>query len=207
MTKYAYILIMISLISCHTESGKEVNLVKTNSISVLSKIELTESHSKPQYPFIDELNKQGFGTDTNRLKELAEYAYWDLRKSAFKLDDNVLVNQLDIKNSRVLEFRKFDNKDSLFTNSIKNGKGFYFVKVDSNGKAQKNSFDFGMEIWDYQKTDTAAMFQSWKEIYHPMPLYIELIDNQLYIFYTRRSVDYEYLINLKNKIIKAPKKV
>ena len=195
---------MISILSCQTESDKEINLAKTDSIPHLSKTELSQKKVKPKYPFIDDLNEQGFGTDTNRLKQLAEYAYWDLRRSLFKLDDNVLVNKLDIKNSRVLEFRKFDNKDSLFTNSLKNGKGFFFVKVDSNGIGQKNSFDFGMEIWEYQGTDTSSLFQSWKEIYHPMPLYVELIDNQLYVFYTRRSSDYKYLIELKSKIIKAP---
>ena len=177
---------------------------KIDSIPDVHKTELTQIPSKTKYPFIEELNKQGFGTDTNRLKMLADYAYWDLRKTSFELDDNVLVNNLDIKKSRVLEFRKFDNKDSLFTNSLKNGKGFYFVKVDSSGIGKKNSFDFGMEIWDYQGTDTSSLIQSWKDIYHPMPLYIELLDNQLYVFYTRRSVDYKHLFEIKNKIIKAP---
>ena len=202
---------MISILSCGSESSTEMNTVnqdsKTDTIPDVDKTELTHIPSKPKYPFIEELNKQGFGTDTNRLKQLADYAYWDLRKTPFELDDNVLVNNLDIKKSRVLEFRKFDNKDSLFTNSLKNGKGFYFVKVDSSGIGLKNSFDFGMEIWDYQGTDTSSVIQSWKNIYHPMPLYIELLDNQLYVFYTRSSVNYKYLVELKNKIITAPNTV
>ena len=201
MTKYVLIIMMISLFSCHSESGKEVNLVKTDFTPVLGKTELTQGPSKPKYPFIDELNEQGFGTDTNRLKRLAEYAYWDLRKSPFEFDSNALVSRLDVKKSRVLEYRKFDGKDSLFINSLENGGGLYFVKVDTSGVGIKNSFDFGMEIWDYNGTDTLSLFQSWKEIYHPMPFYIELMDSQLYVFYTRRSVDDKYLVELKNKII------
>lgn len=204
MTKHVYILIVISLLSCLTETGKEFDLAEVDAQPDLCETELTQEPSNPKYPFIVELNERGFGTDTNRLNQLAEYAYLDLRKSAFKLEDNVLVNKLDIENSWVLESREFDNKDSLFTNSLRNGKGFYFVKVDSNGVGQKNSFDFGMEIWDYQGADTSLLIQSWENVYHPMPLYIDVINNQLYVFYTRRSVDYKYLIEIKNEIIRAP---
>ena len=211
MTKYLNILIVISILSCQTKSVKYGNMVNqssnTDSITDAGKTELTPIQIKPKYPFIDELSKQGFVTDTNRLKHLAEYAYWDLRKSPFEVDDSALINRLDFKKSRVLEYWKFDDKDSLFINTLKNGKGFYFVKVDSSGIGQMNSFDFGMEIWDYQGTDTSSLVQSWKDIYHPMPLYIELLNNQLYVFYTRRSVDNKYLVELKNKIIKAPNNI
>lgn len=208
MTRYLYIAIVIFILSCQTEPSTEMNSVKADSeldsIPIVVKTDQVDVSTKSKYPFIEELNKLGFGTDTNRLKHLAEYAYWDLRKTPFKLDENAITNNLDIKKSRVLEFIKFDNKDSLFTTSLKNGKGFYFVQVDSNGIGQKNSFDFGMEIWDYQGSDTSLLIKSWKDIYYPMPLHIELLGNQLYVFYTRRSVDYKFLIEIKNKIIKAP---
>ncbi len=154
------------------------------------------------YPFVEKLKKLGFGTDTNRLKVLASYAYWDLRNTPFRITNGILVSDLDIKNSYVLKWRKYDNKDSLFNTSLSNGVGFFFGQVDSNGIGLKNSFDFGLEIWDFKGIDTTKIIHDWKSIYYPMPLEIVFDRNKMYVFYTRRSVDYNNLLKYKEIIMK-----
>ena len=197
--RYSYILFIVLILSCQNEQTNKLNLI-TQNIHNEAVPHLEESNSTKinLYPFIKELNKQGFGTDTIRLKQLAKHVYKDLRLSPFKTDGNTLLNKLDIKQNSV----KKTYNNSMLISSLTNGKGFYFVKVDSNGIGQKNSFDFGMEIWRYKVKESSSLINAWKKAYHPMPLYIEILNNKLYVFYTRSSADFKQLIELKNLIIR-----
>ncbi|MCB0396258.1 MAG: hypothetical protein KDD36_06375, partial [Flavobacteriales bacterium] len=142
-------------------------------------IEEDESDNHLKYPFIEKLHALGFGTDTNRLHQLAYYAYPELKTSPFNEDGNALVCQLDIHNSRVL--KRFPTGDiaSVLLNSLHNGKGFFFVEVDTNGVGLKNSFDFGMELWDYTEMDSSLIRNAWKEVYFPMPVRVDIINGKM----------------------------
>ena len=155
-----------------------------------------------EFKFVEEFMAKGFGTDTNRLYNLVEYAYRDLRKSPFVKVDGILFTELNVRNSEVLNRRKADGRDSLFINSLENGKGFYFVKIDSLGNGLKNSFDFGLEIWDFKGGKLSRIKSYWEGIYHPMPLYIETREDKMFVFYTRSSINYKILQEQMKIILK-----
>ena len=205
MKKLSVLLGSIVVLSCQTTLSKDSNsMEKETTPKAVNESRVSEStlvEMNPKYPFIDQLRKEGFGTDTNRLNQLASYVYSDIRKSPFAKYSNVFVNNLDITNCSVLQGKSWDKKDSIFKYSLDNGRGFYLVKVDSNGIGVKNSFDFGLEIWDFNGQDTSFIKKSWQAVYHPMPLYIEVLNNQLYVFYTRRSVDCKKLVEIKNNVM------
>ena len=151
--------------------------------------------------FISKLKAKGFGTDTARLRVLARYAYFDLRKTPFTIVDGDYHSPLNIKNSKVLSWRDGKERDTLFTNCLSNGKGYYFVKVDSLGNGLKNSFDFGFEIWDHCNKDLALINSIWKSYYHPMPLFTQAKENKLYVFYTRESNNYRLLEEVMGDVL------
>jgi hypothetical protein len=48
------------------------------------------------YPFLGYLKSKGLGTDTNRIKQIANYAYPDISKSFFKYNKNAWTTELKL---------------------------------------------------------------------------------------------------------------
>ncbi len=125
------------------------------------------------------LDSNSFIIDTIRLKQLAAYAYQDLRKTPFSDGRNGIVNQLD------KSLHSMNKSGALI-----NGEGYYFTKIDSLGDYP--GIDLGFEHWKIDSSNPKDMAQLelwWKEKYHPMPLYISVQGDDLYVLYTR-SVQY-----------------
>ena len=93
----------------------------------------------------------GFICDTVRLKELTSYAYPDLRKAPFKYENGQLTCHLDRHFHTLAPYSNGDKiTDPL--RGLSNGKGYYFVQGELNGKASANALDFGVERWEVDST-------------------------------------------------------
>lgn len=121
------------------------------------------------------LDSNHFIIDTTRLKQLAKYAYQDLRKTPFSKKNRGLVNILN-------------KKDHSMSKSpvLINGEGYYFAKIDENGEYL--GIDLGFEFWKIDNSNPKEIAQLelwWKEKYHPMPLFCVVKNDNLYVLYTR----------------------
>lgn len=136
------------------------------------------------------LTSNGFVTDTARLKSLADYAYPDLRKTSFIIDNGVLKNLLD------------NEKHSMGKSKILiKGEGYFFAKIDFNGRY--TGIDLGFEYWKIDTTKTKELNKlkfTWKEKYHPMPLSIAVKGNNLYVLYARSVGFSTFLDSCLNQI-------
>jgi hypothetical protein len=125
------------------------------------------------------LDSNDFIIDTTRLKKLAKYAYQDLRKTPFLQKNKRLVNILN-------------KKEHSMANStvLIDGEGYYFAKIDEKGNY--TGIDLGLEYWKIDNSNPKELAQLklwWKEKYHPMPLYVVVKNDNLYVLYSR-SIQY-----------------
>lgn len=76
------------------------------------------------------------------------------------------------------------------SSALLSGEGYYYTQKDSLGK--HTGIDLGFEHWKIDTTsheNVEQLCELWKEKYHPMPFYLAIKKDHLYVLYTR-SVQY-----------------
>ena len=152
--------------------------------------------SEELYPFLGHLKSIGFGTDTNRIKQIAHYAYPDISKSFFKHNKGTWVTELKLSHCLLGE---------VVNTSIipSKGIGFFFARLNSSGKAIKGNNDFCFEIWEGSNIPLSKISNFLRYKKHPIPVYVHLFDKKLFIFYTRTSNYQKQLKTITNKILES----
>lgn len=136
------------------------------------------------------LDSNKFIIDTTRLKNLAQYAYQDLRKTPFSKKNRGLVNNLNKKEHSL-------SKSPVLIN----GEGYYYAKIDDNG--DYSGIDLGFEFWKIDNSnpkEIAELELLWKEKYHPMPLFCVVKNDNFYVLYTR-SIQFAFFLEKCKEIV------
>lgn len=146
------------------------------------------------------LKELGYGTDMNRLNKIAKFYYTDIRSGNVKIKEGIQFSILKLETCNFYKLAKRYSKESIIKESLRNGKGYFFTKIDSRGKALKNAFDFQIQIWDYKDVNLKALKKIWKKAYENMPVLVEVKNDKLFLFTTRSSNQYEYLLKIKDNL-------
>lgn len=126
---------------------------------------------------LERIKEDKFIVDTSRLKQIAGYAYRDLRKTPYVRYKGQLRTTLQPELHSMGQY-----------GALKSGTGFYFVGEQQAG--EQNRPDFTLEFWLVDTTKSLEQLEyAWKEKFHPMPCYF-IRRNDTVLFFNTRSVQF-----------------
>jgi hypothetical protein len=168
MNKYfLFVSIALLFLSCQTKINNDISSDEndTTSVEIDTIIQDTEIEKDNGLPIelnlvIEYMDSIGLNTDSTRIKLLAKYAYPNLRGEKFSYENGLYFVHLN--KSKINDVYQQTIDDEVL-NCLGSGKGYFFTRLDSTGKAELNSSDYGCEFWEI--TDSC------KIIFNDLPNY------------------------------------